>query len=190
MVGIVVNLAAYFLSTAAFRRTIVHYLLPSLIYGIILMTELISEHRLFQYRKTSILVISVIVGLLTLPKMSLIKTAPEFTGFGGVLIEKGLKNGYAAFFSASVNSVHYDSRVTVRPIHSTTVYTVQRFPWLSKDSWYEEPAHFVVIQDPPDFGVTEEAVINTFGEPDQVIAEGNYRILVWEKDIAPLLPDQ
>ena len=57
------------------------------------------------------------------------------------------------------------------------------------ERWYRDHrVNFVVIEEPAWAGVDRNTVELTFGKPAREYAFEGYSVLVWDRDIAPLLP--
>ena len=63
------------------------------------------------------------------------------------------------------------------------------FRWFCSDSWYDESANFVISNrgKASIFGVTDEAVIQAFGEPARIIDVDEWNIYVYEKDLSLMI---
>ena len=99
------------------------------------------------------------------------------------LEEKDLHSGYASFWNSSSVTVLSDDSVKVRSI----IYNGFFFDfhnWFSKDSWYKEPAYFVVCEENDLFGVSPDNVKELFGNPDDILNCEEYIILVYDSDIS------
>ena len=69
---------------------------------------------------------------------------------------------------------------------------IEPFRWMSDQAWYlDEPANFVVHKrDPaPKFGflINERNCIEWFGALSAKYSVGPYDVLVWKRDLRPLL---
>ncbi len=117
-----------------------------------------------------------------------------------LLDENGCQNGYASFWNASVITALTKEKLCVR--HIQRIYTgpdgctlgMQMYQWFNKDEWYEEPANFVLIDNhlydqgvSDSFGISEENCIAVFGAPVQRMEEGEYIVLIYDRDLSGIL---
>ena len=105
---------------------------------------------------------------------------------GTFLKHQGLREGYGSFWNASVVTVSSKNQVKVRAILENQTKQ-EPFKWFCKKSWYREPSNFVVTMDDDMFGVTPENVVAHFGTPRDIIEFEEWKILVYDRDISPLL---
>ena len=60
--------------------------------------------------------------------------------------------------------------------------------WAADDRWYRgTPAHFLVIENPSFGGIDVGAATQAFGRETARYSVAGYTVLVWDKDITPLL---
>jgi hypothetical protein len=69
---------------------------------------------------------------------------------------------------------------------------IEPFRWMSAGAWYREgPATFVVYRPDPGpryhFGINERNCAACFGPPSSRHTVGPYVVLVWDRDLRPLL---
>ncbi len=97
------------------------------------------------------------------------------------LVVHGLTDGLAPYWQA--DSVSFDSggRVTMVPLYPSTVWA---YHWESKASWFDPSqnyANFVVTEKPPG------RQYSGFGRPTKIYHYGQYTIMVWNKNLVPLI---
>ncbi len=105
-----------------------------------------------------------------------------------------LTRGLSGYWQASGVTVGTGGQVTIRAV--TTGYGgIVPYQWEAKTSWYDpgtQYANFVVLQDQAGFfNMWQPAseVRATFGPPAQTLHTGPYTILVWKKNLIPILHD-
>jgi hypothetical protein len=97
------------------------------------------------------------------------------------LVTHGLTDGLAPYWQA--DSVSFDSggRVTMVPLFPSTSWA---YHWESKASWFDPSqnyANFVLAKNPPG------GLYNGFGRPAHIYRYGQYTIMVWNKNLVPLI---
>ncbi len=101
----------------------------------------------------------------------------------------GLDNGYGVYWRASAVTLASDGRVTVRAVHTNiTTHAVTPMMWMSTTRWYPTwpPARpFFVITDPKYAGLSNSAVLASFGTPDSVLKVGSAVVNIYGRHIAP-----
>lgn len=81
-----------------------------------------------------------------------------------ILIDKGLKRGYAEYWKANVMSFYTKNQSKV-----TAVEQISRpYYWLGKRSWYEEPANFIIAS-----ADETPSYIKYYGEPRHIYTVDN-----------------
>jgi hypothetical protein len=115
----------------------------------------------------------------------------------GWLEAHALRHGYAPYWEASIVTVSARGRVAVRPIRGRELspggrMVVEPFHWMTDKAWYHEgPVNFVVLRPGPSskyhFQVVEHNCMAWFGWPSSKHPVGPYVVLVWNKDLRPLL---
>ena len=112
------------------------------------------------------------------------------------LDEHQLRSGYGPYWDASIVTASGRGRVAVRPVRGREVgprrLVIEPFRWMSDEAWYREgPANFVVYKPDPGpkwhFLVNETVCTACFGRPSAQHSVGPYVVLVWNRDLRPLL---
>ena len=106
------------------------------------------------------------------------------------LKKNNLNYGYGCFWNSPDLTVYSQASVKVRHIiKKDRGYYID--DWFSKNSWYHEPAQFVLLQAPGETGIEalgkEQDVIDFFGEPDNRYEVRYYTILAYNKDLSKIL---
>jgi hypothetical protein len=114
----------------------------------------------------------------------------------GWLEQQGLQQGYGPYWDASIVTVWGQGRVAVRPVRGRWLgkgqLIVEPFRWMSDEAWYRTaPAHFVVYRPEPGpkyhFLINEPNCVDWFGPPSEKYTVGPYAVLVWKRDLRPML---
>jgi hypothetical protein len=187
LLAVVLNLFEYLFSNIAVDINTVRYLVPALIGGMILMTEIITSHHWYIQKPTLVSVVCCIVAISLLPPLSTSRPALSIDPLSAFLAEHDLKNGYSSFWTAAVTTIHSHGDVTLRQVKSYDGQTVQPQYWLSEDGWYREKANFLVIDNSNPYSLSTAIAVNTFGKPSNEYEVDQFTILVWNKDISTLL---
>lgn len=196
--GIIMAFLAYLLTDMAQPRYIT--LIP--IASILLVVRNVQWlYEKFNNRKMiSTIVISIAVlgaigkmhEVLTYEYPTINKSYAEIIEF---LEEHNLKYGYASFWNASNLTVLSENNVKVRHITKNGP-TYEMYNWFNKNSWYHEDTTFVLVNnsskdlgamDP--FGVSEEGIIQVFGNPSECYEINDYIVMVYEKKLSDALSD-
>lgn len=125
----------------------------------------------------------------------------SFSRLSSYLERENLTEGYAAFWDSSVLSAYSGGKLSVRAIKYEDGRLSPRV-WFCKNSWYDEPASFIIVRNSPspeedtyryngifttrlgygfDYGITEENVKSVLGEPRETRSFENYSILIYDK---------
>jgi len=106
------------------------------------------------------------------------------------LEEHNLHNGYASFWNSSNITVLSGEKINIRHIQKKG-NKYEMFCWFNKNQWYEENTNFVLINNSASdrgnsdkYGVSEEQVIEFFGNPTDCYEVAGYIILVYDKNIS------
>lgn len=104
------------------------------------------------------------------------------------LKDNNLSYGYSDFWHSSVISLFSKNDVRVRAVFSLDVNNrITRHNWFCKNSWYDEPANFIISTEFADmFGLTESRIIQNYGEPEKILSFEDYKIFVYEQPITVL----
>lgn len=156
--------------------------------------EWLSECTRFSKSAVSFLIVGAGIVILLFRTVDLLQLSREpasYAKLGEFLESNGLEQGYAAFWNASSTTVSSNNKVKVRAIENYGG-TGSRFGmknWFCKNSWYEEPANFVIVSEGDLFGVTPDNVRSYFGEPSNILEYGNMQIFVYDYNLSQYLVD-
>jgi hypothetical protein len=189
---IVINVAAYVLSTQAVDIRSVRYLVPAICAGAALAGRLSPELLVNQrLRAAAALVCVAYVALLFagLRAAPAVQPEAELTAW---LSSRGLTYGLGSYWDGASATVTSQDRVRVRAVTATNG-RLHPYRWVVDRSWYDpgrsgNDARFVVI-DPTAYGqVTTATATATFGQPAEVHHVGQYTVLVWQRNLLRDLP--
>lgn len=151
-------------------------------------SELYIFNNLKNYKKFSL-----IMGLLLLLSINRkefsIRRSPDFKYFDEitqVLLENNLKSGIASYWYSSEITGTSGGKVKVRAVYMNSE-GIANWNWSNKLNWYKEFINFVMIKEgDTDFGITEQNVLKTFGNPSKKIKIPNLGIIiyVYDRDIS------
>lgn len=107
------------------------------------------------------------------------------------LLDQHLYSGLGSYWQASVATVDTGGRVRIRPILSDGI-GANGYAWESKASWYTTrqlgDARFVVYDvNDRQFGIDRSNMESVFGLPSETMIFGSVEVLVWDKNLGPLL---
>ncbi len=184
IVAILMNLLEYLFGSVAIDRTTVRYLVPSLLFGIILITSFVNENPYVQ-RKPILLFFSCFVLIVSsFPPISFSRPLARTNKLSSFLLDHHLEYGYAGYWNASIITVHTQGKVSVRPVIAENGWVIQPYHWLSEDSWYQNSARFIIIDKDNSFNISYRSGTNTFGTPDIIYTLDDYTIFVWNRNIS------
>ena len=110
---------------------------------------------------------------------------PSYVTLANYLIDKNLTNGFAPYWSSHVVTLASKGKVQVSNVIANGP-DIEQSRWLSKSSWYKEPANFVILNNE---GLDAEClpkdlVLEVLGEPVEIVDIENYSILIYDYDIS------
>ena len=108
------------------------------------------------------------------------------------LATNDLHSGFGPYWSASTMTVKSGGSVNIRPLTSVdgrlrgNLFFASA-KWFTSDS--HRPRRFLVYVpgEHPYDGVDDQSAVSAFGPPVRTAQVGAYRVLVWDRDLAPLL---
>jgi len=119
---------------------------------------------------------------------------------GQWLMAHRLTYGYGDYSSATMVTLETRGAVQIRAVVSTKVaqpglgpsgapsaqWRLRPYNWMSKDTWYQHPARFLVVNPNAgydrDLGLTKDTAVRTFGQPDHVYENvDSFTVLVWDR---------
>jgi len=113
---------------------------------------------------------------------------PRTFRLGKWLSDHGLRHGYGGYWTANSIRVSSHDAVQICPVWYPD-RKFSRYRTELDERWYDaRPANFLVLEDPPYAGIDANVARSVFGREARQYAVEGYTVLVWDKDIAPLLP--
>lgn len=137
-------------------------------------------------KKIIIAIVSVIVILSSIQTPAYSMPYQPQNSLALFLKEKGLTNGLGGFWDASHVTVASNNDVKVRAIIFNGEKHMAQFHWFCKNSWYSEPANFVVIDASgvDEFKISEESVRMCLGKPSQIMNFEEYVIYIYKDNLS------
>ena len=189
--------AAYLVSGNEKDRGTLRYLVPFVLAGAVLTGRVLGTRRgsvrLMAGLLTALAATYAVTVAWDLAKPQANDPAAELARW---LDEHQLRSGYGPYWDASIVTASGRGRVAVRPVRGREVgprrLVIEPFRWMSDEAWYREgPANFVVYKPDPGpkwhFLVNETVCTACFGRPSARHSVGPYVVLVWNRDLRPLL---
>ena len=185
-----IALAAYLFSTMAINLQTTRYLVPGYIFGAILAGRVGIQEIQIRERGWALAAIILLANIPPFARQLRQPAAPLSTApLTEWLAGRGLLNGYGTYWSANSATVESSGHVQVRPVFSIG-HRVVPMKWESNADWYtHEPAHFLVIDSPGAENLTVADAARQFGPPSEVDTVADRTVLVWAKNITPLLSE-
>lgn len=188
VVATLINILEYLLGNVSVNRATVRYLMPSLIFAVILFTSSLTENEWSPKRMVYVIFACGMVGISLLPKISYSRPPLPVANLVSFLHEQKLANGYGPYWSASIATAHSGGKVNIRPVISEDGKYIKPYKWLSEDKWYLEDAHFLVVDgqksDNVYVDIYAEMARNTFGHPDETYKLDNFTVMIWKNNIS------
>lgn len=101
---------------------------------------------------------------------------------------RGLRYGYGSYWQSHIVTVKSRGAVTVRAVVAGPDGRLGPHLWMSKRDWYRgTPATFLVFDKQEFDRVSLLSGTKTFGPPTETHQVGDHTVLIWDRDITPLL---
>ncbi|MBE6753434.1 MAG: hypothetical protein E7559_03650 [Ruminococcaceae bacterium] len=128
-------------------------------------------------------VVLLTVSALPLPQWYIVKDESLDKAID-VLEAEGLTCGYSDYWNASQMTVMSLGKVKSRAvIWDGEIFRIHY--WICRSDWYSEPAHFVLVDEGMTVhGITEDTVVQAYGEPDRIIDVEDIHIYIYDEDIS------
>lgn len=190
-------LAAFLASANEKDRGTLRYMVPFVLAGAVLAARVIAANPRDRRLVGGMLgALAAAYGVTVARDLAKPPADDPATRLASWLQEHGLHLGYGPYWDASIVTASGRGRVAVRPVRGRQVASarlvIEPFRWMSDEAWYRDaPAKFVVYR--PDPGPKYHFLINEvicsacFGPPSQRHVVGPYVVLVWARDLQPLL---
>lgn len=197
-VSMALGLAAFVASANEKDRGTLRYMVPFLLSGAVLTARVVGE-RMVPTRRVAgaLVVLAAAYGMTVAGNLATAPVEDPAANLAVWLKAHGLQHGYGPYWDASIVTASGRGYVAVRPIRGRELtpggeMVVEPFRWMSDEAWYREgPVNFVVFRLNPapkyHFQVVEHNCIAWFGRPSVGYMVGPYEVLVWNKDLRPLL---
>ncbi len=196
-VSMALGLTAFLASANLKDRGTLRYMVPFVLSGAVLTARVVAAKARSRGAVAAILgVLAAAYGVTVAWDLRKAPAVDPAIAVVAWLEDHGLRFGYGPYWDASIATVSGCGRVAVRPVRGRDLRSGQRviepFRWMSDQAWYlDEPANFVVYKrDPaPKFGflINERNCIECFGALSTKYSVGPYDVLVWKRDLRPLL---
>lgn len=189
---VLVDVAAYVLSTQAIDIRSVRYLVPAICAGAALAGRLSTELLVNQRLRGAAVLVSVgyvallFAGLRAAPA---VQPEAELTAW---LNSRGLTYGLGSYWDGASATVTSQDHVRIRAVTATDG-RLRPYQWVVDESWYDpelngNDARFVVVDPTAYQHVTAATATATFGQPAEVHQVGQYTVLVWQRNLLRELP--
>jgi hypothetical protein len=186
--AIVINLAAYLISTKPHVITGTREIAAVLPYGAALAGRLLGRRLLAAKVVPILLVVGAFYLLGLTHEISQPAVPAQNQRLESWLVAHHLRTGLSGYWQSNVVTLTSGGRVRIRTVTPVGTRLAADY-YEAKADWYD-PAHsnanFVVLfRGLPGFsGLTDTtAVINTFGEPARAYHVGPYEVLVWNRNL-------
>lgn len=205
VVAIVATFAAGVLSTLVAQMSAIHEVAVLMPFGAVLAGRLIGGYLAgrgvprtsWQWPARAVLAG---VGALTLAgyvaaqcyAATFSPAPPQSASIARWLQSHNFTYGLAGYWEANSSTVYSGGRVHILPLNTTG----KQPSWESMQAWYDPKLHyanFIVTatgKTDKSFHLTPQREIAAFGKPAHTYSYGYYRILVWNKNLLPLLTKQ
>ncbi len=188
------TVVAFFLSGYAQDATAIRYLSPGFIFGAVLAGRLAPRLLAPVPRRVLAPVAVVLFGVYLITFADVARSPLPLNPavpLAGWLHDRGLLNGYGAYWDAHIVTLMSSDQVRVLPVLNGPT-GLEPSHWNSTLAWYpthpDKPVNFLVFEPlAPWGGVDERSATATFGPPDRAETVGRYRVLIWDHDVAPQL---
>jgi 3-hydroxyisobutyrate dehydrogenase-like beta-hydroxyacid dehydrogenase len=190
VVGLVINLAAFLLSTKVGDLGDAREIGPVLPFGAVLAGRLLSG-RLAAARLIPVLLV-MLLGYVVILGHEVIKPAVPVPNqqLANWLVARHLHNGLAAYWAADITTLLSEDRVQVVPVCGGAGGFAPEV-WEDKASWYDPARHyanFLVIGAPSTCNyATVAQARSAFGPSARTYHVAGYTVLVWDKNLLAAL---
>jgi hypothetical protein len=160
------------------------YMYPIFFFGSILAARIISTYAAkikTLYLYLGIITIFFIIDMQSIYASSIYAVSPR-VAVEKYLLAHNLTRGYSNYWDASITTVETNEKIHVSGVLYKKRY-LYSYKWSSEYQYYHGTIHFVMYSTP---NIAKYA-INTFGKPDQTVHIKGYTIMIWKKNISPLL---
>ncbi len=190
VVGLVINLAAFLLSTKVGDLGDAREIGPVLPFGAVLAGRLLSA-RLAAARLIPVLLV-MLLGYVVILGHEVTKPAVPAPNqqLANWLVARHFHNGLAAYWAADITTLLSEDRVQIVPVCGGAGGFAPEV-WEDKASWYDPVRHyanFLVIGAPSTCNyATVAQARSAFGPPARTYQVAGYTVLVWDKNLLAAL---
>ncbi|WP_199539940.1 hypothetical protein [Paraburkholderia kururiensis] len=188
--SIVLSCVAAFVSNQMQNLESARYLLPALLYGVVLSAAMFSKMRI---GRAFVVVAAILSALAVAGTMSIARTNATYVGknidgLGTWLVANDLHEGYGPYWSASAVTMASNGDAKVRAIASDQGGPIHPYLWLADRRWYSKPIgrRFILVDKVNPGNYTTEQVIAQFGKPAEIKQISIYDVLVYDADKSDL----
>jgi hypothetical protein len=196
LLGCVGGIATFAVLTAPGpARLSARFLIPTLVYGAVLTARRAREFALPR-PAWPVAVVGVALAMVYLTSPLAWVRRPASNPAEAVvtwLRANRLDRGYGPYWVAGITTATAGGDIAVRPVEPAGP-GLRPMKLLASRRWFESdrrPFRFVILQPPGfnggDSGVTQSLVTATFGPPDRQESIYPYEVLVWGRDLRPVL---
>ncbi len=188
LIGCVGGVAVFALLTVPLdQRLNARYLLPSLVFGAVLTARrAIEASDRIPAPAVAGTMLALGAAYLMTPLGTLGQPVPVNPSVAVVdwLEARGLHRGYGQYWVAGITTVTGRELVAVRPVANVGGVLRPNVGFASR-RWFEDarPFRFVILNSARPDGVDEQVAVATFGAPVEAHDIGQYRVLVWDRDL-------
>lgn len=185
---VVMNLGTFLFSSMANDIYSARYLMPCAACGAILAGRVgASTVQRSPFWRWGMAAVGLAMFALFAQQLRLPRASEPSVPVAAWLLSHGLTNGYGSYWDSAVTTLRSEGRVQVSPV-LTNGRPIHPYYWFVDQNWYHAPAHFLIFDtDSKPSDVSLQTATQTFGPPDSSVQIGPETILVWTKDISPIL---
>jgi hypothetical protein len=184
LASVIVDGAAFVLSTLATDPTAVRWLPPVQVFGGLIVA--MSWQRPPIKRGLIVLSLPVLVFgcLVTFVRPMFHPSVPVEPGVVVFLERKGLTEGFGSYSEAGILTALSDGKIKVRQVMAAPEGKLERLGYVSAEQWYRgTDPRFLVFSRFAIGNVNEVTATNTWGPPAQLWTVSGYTIMIWNSTL-------
>ncbi|MBC8102711.1 MAG: hypothetical protein H7Z41_09010 [Cytophagales bacterium] len=194
--GILIDVFCYAISNQASGIASIRYLLPTLLYGGLLVGRYgVPQWRMIRHATprrewAAAFCLACFSWLYVFTSRAvqqpLVGPSP-MKGLAQWLRARDLTDGYGTYWAANIVTLESGGAVRVRPVLSPAG-NITPFRWVAREDWYHNHrANFLVVEYPTFGSVDVKRATEWFGPAAERHEVYGYTVLVWNRDISPRL---